>query len=203
MSALSFPSSNVVRGFVIFGAAAAVFSTIVIWRLVDTRQNELLRYQACKQGTRKDCQPSLFWVLAGLAKPDAQGAFKTAIETDENKKRVNRTSDNAPILTSLRPEGFSPEGAGYRVETGKEVDLISTIENAKRVEVRFRPKGETESVVIKAMDAVKDKENTFEAKFVWTETRSGDLEIRAYGDPEKEQTSLLVPLTVAVVAKTK
>lgn len=201
MSALSFPVSKVIRGFVLLGAIVAVFSTIVMWRLVSTRQNELLRFQACKQGARKDCDPSLFWVLAGLAKADNQGKIQAPEAADDTKKRVNRTSDKAPILTSLRPEGFSPEGTGYHIETGTEVNLISTIENAKRVEVRFRPTGEMESVMLKEMVAVKDKENTYEAKFKWTETRPGDLEIRAYGDPQTEQTSLLIPVTVSAVAK--
>lgn len=199
MPAQSFAPSKAVRVFVAIGAVMTVFSAIVVLRLRSARNNELLRYQACEQGTRQDCSPSLFWLLAGLTTPEAVGT--SANSDSQTGKRVTRTSEAAPLLTSLRPEGFSPQGAGYRIEVGTPVDLISTIENAQRVEVRFRAVGESIDASLKAMEAVADQPNTYQAKFTWTETRAGELEIRAYGPQAGEEaTSLFVPVTVGPVA---
>lgn len=205
MPAVLYAPSRAIRTFIVIGAVASLFSATVVWRLRVTRNNEILRYQACEQGTRKDCQGSLFWVLAGL--PDPTVAPGTQASVDQGK-RVTRTSDAAPLLTSLRPEGFTPQGQGYVISPGTPVNLTATIEGADRVEVRFWASGEApsslvgeKSALLKGMTAIKDKESTYEAAFDWTETRSGELEVRAYGpSAQEEMTSLIIPVTVGPVA---
>lgn len=201
----TYPSSSVVRGAVILGACVAVFAGMVGWRLVSTRQSEVRRYSECSAGTRSDCEPSLFWLLAGLAQDDGSGRLRPndAFSGVAAQKRVMRTSDQAPVLTSVKPDGFTPEGQGYAVTIGNQVTLTATVENAKQVEVRFLPAGQQESVLLKALTPVEGKEFTYEAQLPWTETRAGDLEIRAVGEKEGEQTQMFLPLRIQAVADKK
>ena len=204
MPVASFSASRAVRVFVVLGVVASVFSAIVALKLLTAKQAELLRYQACAQGTRHDCDPSLFWVLAGLTPPGTKVSTAAVPTTSTTEgKHVVRTSDAAPLLTSLRPEGFNPVGTGYHITAGTKANLLATIENTSGIEARFKANGQTQDALLMAMTPVKDKENTYEAAFVWKETRSGTLEIRALGNPATEQTSLFIPITVTQVAKTK
>lgn len=202
MQAETYPASRVVTGALVLGVIGMVAMVIVSWKLSVMRQGEILRYQACAQGSRQDCRPSLFWVLAGLAKPNGLGDLNTALPvTAQEGKRVVRSSDKAPLLTSLRPQGLTPQGVGYAAQASSTVDLVATIEQASRVEVRYHPTGVTEDLLLETMKPVSGKENTFEAKFTWTQGRPGELEIRAYGQADTDRTSLVVPVFVGEVAK--
>lgn len=203
MPAPSFPPVRFVQAAVILGALAAVVSTATVWRLFATRRADMARYQACQAGTRSDCEPSLFWVLAGLVPGEALGS--AAVPADgATGKRVLRTSDQAPVLTSLKPEGFLSDGAGgYRVATGTRVDITATVENARRVDLRLRPAGGTDAadVVLQQLLPVDGQDHAYRAAFTWTEPRSGDLIVTAYGDPDRERTTLVVPLRVGSLAE--
>ena len=197
MPDLSSPVSPWIKTAIAFGVLGVVISAGAAWRLTTLRETEAIRYQACEQGTRQDCEPSIFWVLAGFVKVDKEGKPQVAFsDTGEPKKQVIRTSDTAPMLTSLRPEGLIPEGQGYRVTVGTDVKFSATIEKAKKVEARLQPTGSDESVLLGEMKSVKDQPDTYQFSFRWTDTRSGDLEIRAYGEPDSEQVRLLLPLRV-------
>ncbi len=197
MSDSSLQTSWFLKAFVALGVLVAGMSMVVGWRLRTMRETELSRFQACEQGVRSDCEPSLFWVLAGLVKVDTEGRPQVAFsDTGEAKKQVIRTGDSAPFLTSLRPEGLIPEGQGYRVVKGTDVKLRATVEGAKRVEARLKLAGSDESVLLGEMKAVKDQPDTYELSLKWNETRLGELEIRAYGTSETERVQLLLPLRV-------
>ena len=190
-----------VRAMVYFGVAVAVIAAVFAWRLASTRDQELLRFEACREGTRQDCEPSVFWVFAGLVSPDEDGRLPAAVTPDTvEQKRVIRTSDKAPVLTSVRPEGFEAEGAGFRVKAGTKVTLTVSVENAKKVEARLRLAGSEEEVTLQVLKPVEGQEHTYKAEFTWSETRAGDLEIFAQGEPEAEQTRLLLPLRIDAVA---
>lgn len=200
-----YPSSSIVRGAALFGICVAVFAGAVGWRLISTRQSEMRRYSECSVGTRSDCEPSFFWVLAGLARDGGSGRLQsnTVFSGTAAQKRVIRTSDQSPILTSVKPDGFTPEGQGYGITVGTPVTLTVTVEQAKLVEVRFLPAGQQESLLVKALTPVAGKEFTYQATFPWTETRAGDLEIRAVGEKEGEQTQMFLPLHIQAVADKK
>ncbi len=203
MPAISYPASRLVKGAVIVGAVVAGFGLLSIIKLSLTRDAELLRYQACANGTRQDCAPSLFWTFAGLTANDADGKAQTGF-TDSNAtgKRVVRTSEAAPLLTSLRPDGFISQGAvGYQVSLGTEVNLLATIERASRVEVRLRAPGAATSTLLQVMTPVANADQAYEAKFRWNEPLGGELEIFAAGETvPTETTTLIVPLEVVEVA---
>ena len=202
MQVSTYPASPMVKGALVLGVISIAMMSIVSWKLNSSRQDEILRYQACSQGSRRDCDASLFWVLAGLAKPNGLGDLNTKLPvTAQEGKRVVRSSEKAPLLTSLRPQGLTPQGVGYAVQASSTVDLITTIENADRVEARYHPNGSTDDVLLEAMKPVSGKDNTFEAKFVWTQARPGELEIRAYGQTDTDRTSLIVPVSIESVAK--
>lgn len=190
-----------VRGMVYFGATVALVSAIFAWRIASTRDAEMVRFQACREGTRQDCRPSLFWVVAGLVTPDADGRVPAVVGTVGNEqKRVIRSSDNAPILTSVRPEGFEANGPGFKVTKGANVSLTVSAEGAKKLEARLRLAGSEESVLLKELTPVKDQEFTFKAEFTWEETRAGDLEVVARGESEADETKLILPLRIEAVA---
>lgn len=201
----TYPSSSVVRGAVILGACVAVFAGMVGWRLVSTRQAEVRRYSECSAGTRTDCEPTLFWLLAGLAQDDGSGRLRPndTFSGVIAQKRVVRTSDQAPVLTSVKPDGFTPEGQGYGVTVGTSVTLTVTVEHAKFVEARFLPAGQQESALLRALTPVEGKEFTYQTTFPWMETRAGDLEIRAVSEKEGEQTQMFLPLRIQAVADKK
>ncbi len=203
MPAISYPASRLVKGAVIVGAVVAALGLLSIVKLSLTRDAELLRYQACANGTRQDCAPSLFWTFAGLTTNDADGTVQTGLaDANATGKRVIRTSEAAPLLTSLRPDGFLSQGAsGYQVSRGTEVRLLATVERAGRVEVRLRAPGATSSTVLQVMKPVADADQAYEAKFRWNEPTGGELEIHAVGESAPtETTTLIVPLQVVEVA---
>lgn len=194
----SAPSSAwVVRVFVYIGMVVTLASAFLAWRLIATRDQELLRYQACQQGTTEDCRPSIFWVLADLVQPDAEGRLPSVVgAAAERTKRVVRTSESAPVLTAVRPEGFTADGAGFRVASGTRVTLTASVEGASRVEARLRLAGSEEEILMQALTAVEGKPDTYSATFVWTEGRAGDLVMFAQGQAEADQTRLLLPLRI-------
>lgn len=200
---MMYPSSSVVRGAVALGAAASLFAAFVGYRLLSNRQSELQRFADCSAGTRTDCEPSLFWVLSGLAENDGAGQLQpvTTFAGAASQKRVVRTSDDAPILTSIKPDGFTPEGQGYGVRVGTPVTLTVKVENAKQVEVRFLPAGTKESERIAELSPVQGQEFTYSAALSWAETRAGDLEILALGTKEGERTQMFLPLRIEAVAE--
>ncbi len=203
MPAISYPASRLVKGAVIVGAVVAGLGLLSIVKLSLTRNAELLRYQACANGSRQDCAPSLFWTFAGLTTKGADGTVQTGlVPANATGKRVVRTSEAAPLLTSLRPDGFISQGAqGYQVTLGTEVDLRATIERAGRVEVRLRAPGAATSTLVQAMKPVANADQAYEAKFRWNEPLGGELEIFATGETvPAETTTLIVPLQVVEVA---
>lgn len=203
MSSMMYPSSPVVRGAVALGVVASVLTAVVGFRLISSRQAEMQRFTECSAGSRTDCDPSLFWVLAGFAESDGAGQLQpvTSFSGVAAQKRVVRTSDNAPILTSVKPDGFTPEGQGYGVKVGTRVTLTVKVEGAAQVEARFVPAGTTASERIAALTAVEGQEFTYTAEFPWTETRGGDLEILAVGTKEGERTQMFLPLRIESVAE--
>lgn len=201
MPAMPFPTVRLVKGAVILGLVTAVFGALAVAKLSMTRQEEILRYQACANGARQDCEPSLFWVLAGLATSD-DGTFQTDLPTAaETGKRVVRTSEQAPHLTSLKPEGFISDNNGYQVTLGTKVDLVATVERAGRVEVRLRPMGAASTTLLQVMKPVTDKEDEYQASFTWNERQTGELEIFAVSPTVASETAtLIIPLRVVEVA---
>ncbi|MDQ5919470.1 MAG: hypothetical protein QG668_197 [Patescibacteria group bacterium] len=187
------------RGCIALGVVVVLIGGVFVWRLDTTREREMARYLACEQGQRTDCEASLFWVLAGLTQTDASGRIETPFSAvGQPRKQVIATSDVAPLISSVRPEGFTPEGEGYRVEQGKEVSLRVTTEGAKRVEVWLRLAGQQEGVKLADLALREGSQDTHEATFVWQEMRAGDLEIRAIGEPETEIRRLILPLKADV-----
>lgn len=197
-----YPPSLLVRGAMVLGICAMAFAAVIGWRLISVREAELLRYSGCSAGTRTDCAPSFFWMLAGLARDDGSGRLQPndVFTGAAAQKRIVRTSDASPVLTSVKPEGFIPEGRGYSVAVGERVTLTVTVENAKRVEARFLPAGTQESNVLAPLLPVEGDAFTYRGTFSWNETRGGDLEILALDEQEKERTQMFLPLRIQSVA---
>ncbi len=204
MPATAYPPVRLVKGAVLLGLVTALLGALAVVKLSTTRQDELLRYQACANGTRQDCEPSLFWVMAGLATADEDGTLQTDLPADgmNSGKRVVKTSEQAPLLTSLKPDGFISDGsAGYQVTLGSKVTLLATIERAGRVEARLRLPGAASTTLLQVMKPVAGAEDRYEASFTWNERQGGDLEIFASeATVPAETATLIIPLRVVEVA---
>lgn len=196
-----FLSTRGIRVWIFLGMLFAALSAWGSWVLLTTRHAELNRFAACKQGTRHDCEPSFFWILGDLSLEKQNGSLGASVEngSHQEEKRAVRSSDAAPTIYSVRPEGVGIDGQGYRIAEGAQVTFTVNAQDASIVELFFRAATEqATSSSLTVMKKSKDSEGDFTAAFKWQQKQAGELEIRATGAQKQDQASLFIPISVEV-----
>ncbi len=194
-------STRGIKGWIVLGVFFAILSVWGTGALLTTRQAELARFAACKQGTRHDCGSSFFWIIGDLSLERQGGSVGASVEngSHQEEKRAVRSSDAAPTIYSVRPEGVGIDGQGYRVAEGAQVTFTVNAQDASRIELFFRPA--TEQATSSSLTVMKKddgSEGDFTAAFKWQQKQAGELEIRATGTQKQDQASLFIPISVEI-----
>lgn len=177
-------STTALRCWIALGVIAVLF--LVSFPFIVGRRfvAEAERSEACKRGDRLDCEPSLLWNLYGLSVSDRANEN----ETDEVVRELGgftqpiRSSETAPQIVSVRPEGMSYEGGVYRAAVDDVVQLSIGTDGAKSVAADLvhlpfggkPPERTALSITNRELDA-------FEAEFTIQKDLQGFIEITATG----------------------
>ncbi len=193
-----------IKVWVGIGLLALVGIISVLTLLQNAFQGEIQRYSDCLDGKRKDCQNSFYWILQRWS-PDLitsnSGMISNGVTSDTTAivlpgeveaTRASRSSESAPQIVSVQPQGMALSDGWYRATAGTVVKVKAQVTGAKTVELYLVPKGtETANLARKVATMVKQSDGGYLADFKVTNSLLGDLEVRAT-NAKKEISSLFL-----------
>ncbi len=181
-------------------AFAGMISMMVL--LQTAYGDEIQRYSECVDGVRRDCDPSFYWLLQGwdtsVIDGSPSGMSTSTVDTTEialpgtPEPRSIRSSDTAPLINSVEPQGMTLNNGTYSAASGTTVKVKAEVDGAKTVELYLIPKTNgTAGAPKKVATMAKQADGSYAGSFKVTNNLSADLEVRAI-NAKKETASLFL-----------
>lgn len=184
------------------GAVASVAVLVLPPTLTYVASEDVKRYRECVAGTRSDCQRSMVWNLvdaAVLFQQQTGGALTGALYAGLNPASPSgavRTSENAPFIQRVEPQGMSNTNGTYYAASGARVTFRATMTGMITSADLYIVSVENGEILRpeKVAPFTRVEGDEWEAVYVLPPGFLGSIEVRAYGLDPKDLAVLALPV---------
>lgn len=184
------------------GAVASAAVLVLPPYLTYVASEDVKRYRECVAGTRSDCERTIVWNLVDAAIIFQQqsgaslaGTIYEGLDPASPSGAV-RTSENAPHIEKVEPQGMSNANGTYYATAGSKITFRTTLRGnitSADLYVVSVVDGEIQRPE-KVAPLIRVEGEEWEAEYVLSPGFVGSIEVRAYGADPKDLAVLALPV---------